>query len=93
MNLEVEGKVSVLMGLAEASAKYQHKDESSTKREVISLSCSVYARKGFFIPDKERPTYTDKGMDFTVEGMEIGLEDVLIVTTEYQRWQNLDILK
>ena len=38
MNLEVEGKVSVLMGLAEASANYQHKDESSTNREVISLS-------------------------------------------------------
>ena len=85
MNLEVEGKVSVLMGRAEASAKYQHKDESSTKREVISLSCSVYVRKGYLLPDKETPTYSDKGMNFIVEGIEIGMEDILIVTMDYER--------
>ena len=87
MNLEAEGKVSVLMGLAEASAKYQHKEESSTKREVISLSCSVYARKGFLLPDKETPTYSDKGMSFSVDGIEIGMEDILIVTMEHERWE------
>lgn len=85
MNLEVEGKVSVLMGLAEASARYQHKDESSTKREVISLSCSVYARKGFLIPDRETPTHSDKGLKFNVERIEIGMEDILIVTAVYER--------
>ncbi|KAL9985827.1 hypothetical protein ACROYT_G008275 [Oculina patagonica] len=85
MNLEVEGKVSVLMGLAEASAKYQHKDESSTRRELMSLSCSVYARKGYRLPGKETPTYSDKGMNFSVEGIEIGMEDILIVTTEHER--------
>lgn len=85
MNLEVDGKVSVLMGLAEASARYQHKDESSTKREVISLSCSVYARKGFLIPDRETPTHSDKGLKFNVERVEIGMEDILIVTAVYER--------
>lgn len=85
MNLEVKGKVSVLMGLAEASARYQHKDESSTKREVISLSCSVYARKGFLIPDRETPTHSDKGLKFNVERIEIGMEDILIVTAVYER--------
>lgn len=85
MNLEVDGKVSVLMGLAEASARYQHKDESSTKREVISLSCSVYARKGFLIPDRETPTHSDKGLKFNVERIEIGMEDILIVTAVYER--------
>lgn len=85
MNLEVDGKVSVLMGLAEALARYQHKDESSTKREVISLSCSVYARKGFLIPDRETPTHSDKGLKFNVERVEIGMEDILIVTAVYER--------
>lgn len=85
MNLEVEGKVSVLMGLAKASAKYQHKDESSTRREVMSLSCSVYALKGYRLPGKETSTFSDRGINFSVEGIEIGMEDILIVTTEYER--------
>lgn len=85
MSLEVEGKVSVLMGLASASLKYRHKDESSSQREVISLSSSVYSRKGFLIPDKETPKFSDQGVEFNVQGMEIGMEDILIVTSEYER--------
>lgn len=85
MSLEVEGKVSVLMGLASASLKYRHKDESSSQREVISLSSSVYSRKGFLIPHKETPKFSDQGVEFNVQGMEIGMEDILIVTSEYER--------
>ena len=85
MNLEVEGKVDILMGLASASMKYRHKDESSSKREVMSLSSSVFARKGFLFPSKGSLKYSDKGMDFNVEGIEIGMEDILIVTSEYER--------
>ena len=72
-------------GLASASIKYRHKDESSSEREVISLSCSVYARKGFFIPRQEMPKYSNNGVDFNIEGMEIGMEVILIVTSEYER--------
>ena len=85
MSLEVEGKVDILMGLASASVKYRHRDESSSKREVMSLSSSVYARKGFLIPFNGSLKYPDKGVDFNVEGMEIGMEDILIVTSEYER--------
>ena len=85
MSLEVEGKVDVLMGLASASLNYRHKDVSSSKRQVISLSSSVYARKGFLVPSRRVPKYTDNGVDFNVQGMEIGMEDILIVTSEYER--------
>ena len=84
-NLEVEGKIDVLMGLASASVKYRREDETSRKREVIYLSSSVYARKGFLVAYKETPKYTDRGIDFNVEGIEIGMEDILIVTAEYVR--------
>ena len=40
-SLEVEGKVSILMGLAAASAKYGHHEETSSKQEVISLPFSA----------------------------------------------------
>ena len=87
MSLEVEGKVDVLMGLASASLNYRHKDVSSSKRQIISLSSSVYARKGFLVPSRRAPKYmyTDNGVDFNVQGMEIGMEDILIVTSEYER--------
>ena len=85
MNLEVQGKVDILMGLASASMKYRHRDESSSKREVMSLSSAVFARKGFLFPSKGSLKYSDKGMDFNVEGIEIGMEDILIVTSEYER--------
>ena len=86
MNLEVQGKVDILMGLASASMKYRHRDESSSKRELMSLSSAVFARKGFLFPSKGSLKYSDKGMDFNVEGIEIGMEDILIVTSEYERW-------
>lgn len=86
MNVAVNGKVSVLMGLAAASAKYQRKERTSSEQEVISLTSSVYARKGFLISDKKlTPTYVDKGMIFNVDGVEIGMEEILIVTTEIER--------
>lgn len=85
MSLEVEGKADVLMGLASASLNYGQKDMSSSKRQVISLSSSVYARKGFLVPSKKVPKYIDNGVNFNVQGMEIGMEDILIVTSEYER--------
>ncbi|KAM7441709.1 hypothetical protein ABFA07_009252 [Porites harrisoni] len=84
LSVEVEGKVSVLMGLASASAKYRHKEESSIKREVFSLSLSVYARKGYLVPEAHTKI-SDQGVDFDVEAMEIGMEDILIVTSEHER--------
>lgn len=84
-NLEVEGKVSVFKGLAEASARYQLKDQSSSQREVISLSCSVYARKGFLTPDGETSTHSDRGPKSNFQRIEIGMEDILIVTAVYER--------
>ena len=84
LSVEVEGKVSVLMGLASASAKYRHKEESSIKREVFSLSLSVYARKGYLVPEAHTKI-SDQGVDFDVEAMEIGMDDVLIVTSEHER--------
>ena len=66
-NLEVEGQVSVFKGLAEASARYLHKDESSSQREVISLSCSVYARKGFLTPDRETSSHSERGQKVRFE--------------------------
>lgn len=85
MNLEVKGKVSVLKGLDSASVKYNRNKVLSSKREVISLSCSVYARKGFLAIGKTPVVCSDKGMDLNVEGIELGLEEVLIVTMEYER--------
>ena len=85
MNVQVEGKISVLAGLAQASAKYHRKEETSTKREVVSLTASLYARKGFLVADTEKPTYLDKGVAFNVDGIEIGMEEILIVTTEFER--------
>ena len=76
------------MGLASVSAKYNDKKESSSKREVISLCCSIYARKGFLLAAREGKLYSDKGMDFKVEGIEIGMEEILIVTMEYERWDS-----
>ena len=71
LNVVFEGTVSVIMGLTAASAKYQRKETTSS--EVISLSSSLYARKGFLLSGKERPVYVDKGVRFQVEGIEIGL--------------------
>ena len=84
-SLEVEGKVSVLMGLAAASAKYGHHKETSSKQEVISLSSSVFARKGFLSPSKETVLCSDKGMSFYVDSIEIGMEDILIVSMAHER--------
>ena len=84
-SLEVEGKVSVLMGLAAASAKYGHHEETSSKQEVISLSSSVFARKGFLSPSKETVLCSDKGMSFYVDSIEIGMEEILIVSMAHER--------
>ena len=85
LSVEVEGKVSALMGLASASAKYRHKEESSIKREVFSLSLSVYARKGYLVPEAHTKISDQGGVDFDVEAREIGMEDILIVTSEHER--------
>ena len=85
LSVEVEGKVSVLMGIASASAKYHHKEESSIKREVFSLSLSVYARKGYLVPEAHTKISDQGGVDFDVEAREIGMEDILIVTSEHER--------
>ena len=85
LNVAVNGTVSVLKGLAAASIRYQRREETTTDREMISLSSSVYARKGFLVSEKERPAYYDKGIKFEIEGLEIGLEEILIVTTEVER--------
>ncbi|KAL9985833.1 hypothetical protein ACROYT_G008281 [Oculina patagonica] len=87
LKVAVSGEVSVLGGIAAASAKYQRKERTSNEREIMSLSSSVYTRKGFFVSDKETPSYVDNGMSFKVEGIEIGLEEILIVTTEVEREQ------
>jgi len=84
-SLEVEGKVSVLMGLAAASAKYGHHEETSSKQEVISLSSSVFARKGFLSASKETVLCSDKGMSFYVDSIEIGMEEILIVSMAHKR--------
>ena len=85
LNVAVNGTVSVLKGLAAASIRYQRREETTTDREMISLSSSVYARKGFLVCEKERAAYYDKGIKFEIEGLEIGLEEILIVTTEVER--------
>ena len=82
-SLEVEGKVSVLMGLAAASAKYGHHEETSSKQEVISSS--VFARKGFLSPSKETVLCSDKGMSFYVDSIEICMEEILIVSMAHER--------
>ena len=84
LSVEVEGKVSVLKDLSSASAKYHHKAESSIKREVFSLSLSVYARKGYLVREAHA-RISDQGVVFDVEAMEIGMEDILIVTSEHER--------
>ena len=84
LSWEVEGKVSVLKDLASASAKYHHKEESSKKREVFSLSMSVYPRKGYLVPEAHTKI-SDQGVDFFVEARKIGMEDILIVTSEHER--------
>lgn len=81
----VEDTVSVLMVLATASAKFQRKQATSIEREVVSFSSSAYVRQGFLVSDKETQTFVDKGVRFHVEGIELGLEEILIVTTEIVR--------
>ena len=76
------------MGLASASAEYQRSETTASEKEIISLSSSVYARKGFLVSDSERPTYSDGRMRFDVEGIELGLEEILIVSMEVERWEN-----
>lgn len=73
------------MGLAAASAKYGHHEETSSKQEVISLSSSVFARKGLLSPSKETVLCSDKGMSFYVDSIEIGMEDILIVSLAHER--------
>ena len=85
LNVAVSGTASVLKGLAAASIRYQQREEATNDREIISLSSSVYARKGFLVCGKEGLAYYDKGMKFKMEGLEIGLEEILIVTTEVER--------
>ena len=85
LKVGVTGEVSVLAGIAASSVKCQQKEKKSNEREVISLSSSVYTRKGFLVSDKETLICVDKGMRFNVEGIEIGLEEILIVTTEVER--------
>ena len=85
LKVGVTGEVSVLAGIAASSVKCQRKETKSNEREVISLSSSVYARKGFLVSDKETLICVDKGMRFNVERIEIGLEEILIVTTEVGR--------
>ena len=86
LKVGVTGEVSVLAGIAASSVKCQQKEKKSNEWEVISLSSSVYTRKGFLVSDKETLICVDKGMRFNVEGIEIGLEEILIVTTEVERW-------
>ena len=88
LNVAVKGTVSDLMGLASALAEYQRCETTASEKEIISLSSSVYARKGFLVSDSERPTYVDGGMRFDVEGIELGLEEILIVSMEVERWEN-----
>lgn len=59
LNVAVKGTVSDLMGLASALAEYQRCETTASEKEIISLSSSVYARKGFLVSDSERPTYVD----------------------------------
>ena len=72
------------MGLAAASAKYGHHEETSSK-QVISLSSSVFARKGFLSASKETVLCSEKGMSFYVDGIEIGMEEILIVSMAHER--------
>lgn len=86
MSLEVEGKVDILMGFVFVLMKYCYKDELFSKWEIMFLFFLVFVRKGFFFFLKGLLKYFDKGMDFNVEGIEIGMEDILIVILEYERW-------
>lgn len=85
LNVAVKGTVSVLTGLASASAEHQRSETTSSEKEIISLSSSVYKRKGFLVNDSERPTDADGGMRFDVEGIELGLEEILIVSLGVER--------
>ena len=85
LEVAVSGSVSVLVGIATASVKYQRKEREFSVREIISLSSSNYTRKGFLVRNEETPSYVDNGISFNVEGIEIGLEEVVIVTTEVER--------
>lgn len=53
LKVAVSGEVSVLEGIAAATAKYQRKEKTSGELEVISLSSSVFTRKGFLVSDKK----------------------------------------
>ena len=53
LNVAVGGAASVLKGLAATSIRYQQREETTNDREIISLSSSVYARKGFLVCGKE----------------------------------------
>lgn len=52
---------------------------------MIFLFFLVYVWKGFFVCEKERLVYYDKGIKFEIEGLEIGLEEILIVIMEVER--------
>ena len=82
--IRISGEVSLLAGISAASVKYQRKEKKSSEREGISLSSSVYRRKGFLVSDEESLICVDKGMSLNVEGIEIGQEEILIVSTEVE---------
>lgn len=83
----VKGKVSTLPALTRASTKFQQKKDTSNERVIVSLSFSVRVRKGFLVSNKETKISSDHGMTFTVESIELGIEEILIVTTEIIRQQ------
>lgn len=72
------------MGLASTSANYSRYDETSSDRKLKFLSCLIYAHKEFLVPGEELVEYSDKGMNFNLESIEIGLEDILIVSLEHE---------
>ena len=45
---------------------------------------SVYPRKGYLVPEAHTKI-SDQGVDFFVEARKIGMEDILIVTSEHER--------
>ena len=85
LKVAVRGTASVLKGLAADSVRYQQRKETTSDREIISLSSSVYAGKGNLLCGKEGLAYYDKGMKWKMEGLEIGLEEILIVKTEVEK--------
>lgn len=81
----VKGTVSVLKAFSTALVKLQSNQTTSKEREVFLSHFSIYVRQGLLVSDKATQPFIHKGIKFIVESVKLGLEEILIVTTENER--------